>query len=227
MGQETYSLIQPLLERRGIRPSAAQQSHIERYAELVRHWNRGVNLVGDVERLYSRHILDCLMLETLPWPGGPQEILDAGSGAALPGMLMAIMHPRCHVVSLDTVAKKVTFQQMAAGALKLDNFEPRRQNVHRLAAEPEGRGAFGLVLVRALADLDTLLGLAADLLRPGGELWAMKGRKLAAEQAALRPETLERFEPGCATYPYEFSEVNTGGVIAVYRKREEPATGGR
>ncbi|MCZ6645863.1 MAG: 16S rRNA (guanine(527)-N(7))-methyltransferase RsmG [SAR324 cluster bacterium] len=226
MQQESYQLIEPMLHGKGVYPTAAQQARIERFVELIVHWNRSINLVGDVERIYSRHILDCLMLEALPWPEGALEILDTGSGAGLPGVLVAVMHPLCQVTSLDTVSKKATFQQVAAHDLQLDNFTPRRMDVHSLAAG-EGQGRYDLMLARAMAGLDTLLGLGAELLRPGGRLWAMKGAKLEAEQKALRPEWLESFEPDCERFDYEFPEFGGGGVIAMYRKRAEAPTAAR
>jgi 16S rRNA (guanine527-N7)-methyltransferase len=184
-----------------------------------------MNLVGDAERLYSRHLLDCLMLETLPWPPPPLEILDVGSGAGLPGIVAAVMHSDCRVVSVESVAKKVTFQRVAAQALALENFLPRQENIHRLAEASEERGRYDLMLARAFSELKTLLELGAALLRPGGELWAMKGVRLAEEQAALPADVLRPFQAEPVLHPYAFPEPGGSGVVAVYRKLERPPTG--
>lgn len=218
MPGETFSDIAPLLAREGIALTAAQVRRLERFAALLGHWNQRINLTGERERLFSRHLLDCLMLARLPLPPGATAALDIGSGAGLPGLVVALLHPQCRVTSVDSAAKKISFQQVAAAELGLENFAPLRDDVHRLAAG-EGAGRFDLVMARAFASLPVLLGLAEKLLRPGGVLWAMKGRRLAQEQAALTPAVLAPFETEPLTCPYEFPQVDLGGVLAVYRKK--------
>lgn len=215
---DNLELIEPVLRAKGIRLNARQRLRIDRYAELLLHWNRGINLVGDAERLYSRHLLDCLLLLAAPWPAQARRVLDVGSGAGLPGLVLAAMRADLRVDSLETVAKKVTFQQVAATALDLDNFAPMRRDVYRLAEAPEGRGAYDVVIARAFAGLRELLELAAILLRPGGQLWAMKGRKLAEEQARLPPGLCARFETPPTEFRYEAPQLGTGGVTAIYTK---------
>ncbi len=161
VGGESFALIEPVLARQGVHLDARRRDGVVRFAELIAHWNRGINLVGNVERLYSRHLLDCLMLATLPWPVGAVEIVDVGAGAGLPGIVVALLHPECRVHGLETVAKKVTFQQVAASALELDNYLPRRQDAHRHARSPDGRGRYDVVLARAFAGLESLLDVIA------------------------------------------------------------------
>lgn len=215
---ENLELIEPVLRAKGIRLSAAQRLRIDRYAELLLRWNRGINLVGDAERLYSRHLLDCLLLLAAPWPAEARRVLDVGSGAGLPGLVLAAMRADLRVDSLETTAKKVTFQQVAAAALNLDNFVPMRRDVYQFAETPEGRGAYDVVIARAFAGLSELLELSVTLLRPGGQLWAMKGRKLAEEQAELSPGLRSRFETPPAEFRYEAPQLGTGGVTAIYTK---------
>lgn len=215
---ENLELIEPVLRAKGIRLSAPQRLRIDRYAELLLRWNRGINLVGDAERLYSRHLLDCLLLLAAPWPAEARRVLDVGSGAGLPGLVLAAMRADLRVDSLETTAKKVTFQQVAAAALDLDNFVPMRRDVYQFAEAPEGRGAYDVVIARAFAGLSELLELSVTLLRPGGQLWAMKGRKLAEEQAELSPGLRSRFETPPAEFRYEAPQLGTGGVTAIYTK---------
>ena len=218
-GAENFDLIEPVLNAGGIRLSDFQRRRIDRYVELLLHWNRSINLVGDAHRIYSRHLLDCLMLCSLPWPEDGVDVLDIGSGAGLPGIVVAVMRSGARVISLDSVARKITFQQVAAAALELDNFVPRRGDVHQLAGSAEGRGASDIILARAFAELDVLMGLAARLLRPGGQLWAMKGRRLAEEQAALSDALRSQFEPSAREFPYDVPELGVGSVTVVYSKK--------
>jgi 16S rRNA (guanine527-N7)-methyltransferase len=211
--------ILPLLEQRGVTLRGGEQERIATLVDLLERWNRRINLTGARTRaqLLVRHVLDSLMVETLPWPAQAQEAVDVGSGAGLPGLLLALRHPQCRVTSVETVAKKIAFQTEAARTLGLANFVPLRRDVFALARE-EGRHAFPLMVVRAFAELSVLLPLAADLLCPGGQLWAFKGAQAPREEAALTPELLAPFEP-VRRHPYRFDAVDWGGVILVYRKR--------
>ena len=221
---EYFALIEPVLARHGIVLDSGQSSRLQRYAELLHHWNRRINLIGDGERIYSRHLLDCLMLCAAPWPESALEILDVGSGAGLPGMVVAIMQPQRRITSIESVGKKVTFQQVAAADLGLQNFVPLRRDVHELARSEDGQGAYDVVLARAFAGLGNLLQLAGELLVEGGELWAMKGRKLDEEKAALPPELRLRFEAEPSEIRYDAPELGVGGVTAIYRKKIPIAT---
>jgi 16S rRNA (guanine527-N7)-methyltransferase len=223
MPQPALASLIPLLKQHGIGLSEPEQAAIVSLVELLERWNRHIALTGARDRgqILIRHILDSLMAETLPWPPssltGPVELADVGSGAGLPGLLLALRHPDCRVTSLDTVAKKITFQTEAARVLGLGNFLPLRRDVFDFAAT-EGRHRFHVVTARAFAELKVLLPLALELLRPGGELWAYKGAKAEEEEAEVPVEDRVAFDP-VRRYPYRFDAVDWGGVILVYRKR--------
>jgi 16S rRNA (guanine527-N7)-methyltransferase len=170
-------------------------------------------------------VLDGLMLGTLPWPAGAREVIDIGSGAGLPGIVLAVLHPECRVVSVERVAKKITFQQVARERLGLDNFLPLRADVRALAGAkppPDVAGAalpraFDLAVARAFARLDELLALARVLLVPGGTLWAMKGRRLELEQAQVSQQLRDAFMPEAPVLSYDFPEFGVGGRVVTYR----------
>lgn len=220
----------PVLERQGIDVPPARRSALDRYAALLLTWNRRINLVGarTPEDLYLRHLLDCLMVEAVPRPATPLSWLDVGAGAGLPAVSLALAYPADTVTAVDTVAKKVTFVQHAARTLGLANLYPQRRDVHAMArdaaAEPAG-ARFDRLIARAFAELDVLLGLGSALLRPGGELWAMKGRRLAAEQAAVSPAHRSAYAAEVPTFAYTLPDGGEG-TIAVYRRLHTPhATG--
>jgi len=209
----------PLLDQRGIALTELEEAAIITLVELLERWNRRINLTAarDREQILIRHVLDSLMAETLTWPAEPVELVDVGSGAGLPGLLLALRHPQSRVTSLDTIAKKITFQVEAARSLGLKNFVPVRRNVFEFA-QSDGKHRFHVMTARAFAELAALLPLAADLLRPGGELWAFKGAHAPEEEAAVPASALEAFEP-VQRHPYRFEAVDWGGVILAYRKR--------
>jgi len=220
---DDLALIEPHLAAQGITVPPAAWERIGRYVSLLERWNRRINLTAHRTRrdLVVRHVLDCLMLERLPAPAGPCRVADLGSGAGLPGLLLALLHPDWQVTSVERAGKKVAFQQVAAQELGLANFTPLRADVRALAAG-EGRGAYDVVVARAFAALGELLAVAAGLLRPGGSCWAMKGPRLATEQAAVPADVRAAFAPEVATFPYRFAELDLGGVVAVYRRASGP-----
>lgn len=202
----------------GLTLTPEQRDRVRAYAALLLHWNRRINLVGtqDAHELWRRHLLDCLMLQRLPWPPETRQAVDLGAGAGLPGVLVAILHPACRVVCVERTAKKITFQQVVRQELGLDNLEPLRADV---ATMPVPAGGFDLAMARALAELGRLLDWSRRLLRPGGVLWAMKGRRLAQEQAAIVPAVAADFLPRPHILRYQLPEAEDEGVVAVYTRR--------
>ncbi|MDH4248563.1 MAG: 16S rRNA (guanine(527)-N(7))-methyltransferase RsmG [Deltaproteobacteria bacterium] len=220
MGREGWALIAPVLAREGIGVSPEQRTRLERYVELLLHWGRRINLTAarDPQTVFTRHILDALMLERLPWPQPAARWVDLGAGGGFPGMVFAVMHPELQVTAVETVAKKITFLQQTARELGLAHYHPLRMDAQKFADSAQGAGTFDVVLARAFADLETVLDLGARLVRPGGEVWAMKGQRLAEEQQRLSGPVRKVFNPQPKLYAYEFPEWSGEGVVAVYRR---------
>ena len=161
-------------------PAARQLDQLVRYIELLCRWNRVYNLtaVRKPADMIPRHLLDSLSI--LPW-AGQGELLDAGSGAGLPGVPLAIMRPDLEVTLLDSVGKKVRFLRKVRRELQLNNIQPVRQRLETLSHA----GGFDTVVSRALSSLAEFAALARHLLRPDSRLLAMKGHLPADEMAAL------------------------------------------
>jgi len=189
------------------------------YAELLQHWTRGINLTASetLEEILERQVLDCLMADRLPWQGDSLAAVDIGSGAGLPGLVLAIQHPRWAMTTLERVAKKVTFQREAVRVLGLANVTVRREDAAQYAAG-EGCGRYDVALARAYADLARTLPVAAGLLHTGGVLRTYKGRKLAQERAAIPRDIRALFgsEPREAGYGIPHSEV--AGIVVEFRR---------
>ncbi|HYZ64325.1 MAG TPA: 16S rRNA (guanine(527)-N(7))-methyltransferase RsmG [Acetobacteraceae bacterium] len=150
------------------------------YAELLARWTQRINLVsrGDAAQIWGRHVLDSLRLLPLIPPGTSRGI-DLGSGAGLPGLVLAVASG----ITFDLVEsdrRKAAFLMEAArvtGAPVLVHAE----RIERLDLEPAP-----LVTARALAPLDALLGLAAPHLAPGGTALFPKGEQAGDEIEAAR-----------------------------------------
>jgi len=163
----------------GLCPDAAQQDQLLDYLELLRRWNRVCNLTAIKPRDYVPwHVADSL--SALPRLRG-DTLLDIGTGAGLPGLVLAIACPGRHCTLVDANAKKIRFCRHVVAELGLANV-----TVHHGRAEgPDLPAAFDTVISRATFKLARLVPLAKLKLRPGGRLLAMKGRYPQEELQAL------------------------------------------
>jgi 16S rRNA (guanine527-N7)-methyltransferase len=156
----------------------------ERYAELLATDGVIRGLIGprETERIWDRHLLNCAVVaELLPEHG---ELVDIGSGAGLPGVVLAILRPSLHVVLLEPLLRRSVFLAECVDALGLANATVVRARAEENAAK---QIKADIATARAVAPLDRLAGWARGVLRPGGELLAIKGESAEAELAAARP----------------------------------------
>jgi 16S rRNA (guanine527-N7)-methyltransferase len=175
----------------GIELSDGQAAQLLDYLELIGKWTKVYNLtaVRDPGEMLTQHILDSLAV--VPplrrhAAGRAVRVLDVGSGAGLPGIVIAICCPDVQVDCIDTVAKKAAFIQQAAGALRLPNLRGLHGRVEQVT-EP-----YDVVSSRAFASLADFVNWSARALAPDGVWLAMKGRRPDAEIAEL-PPTAEMF----------------------------------
>lgn len=124
------------------------------------------------EDAIDRHIADGLTGLLVPAVASAERLVDIGTGAGVPALVLAAARPDCEVTALDTVGRKVAWTLACAERMGLTNV----RGVHaRAEAWPEGLGQFDVVTARAVAQLGVLLEYAAPLLRPDGCLVAWKG----------------------------------------------------
>jgi 16S rRNA (guanine527-N7)-methyltransferase len=175
----------------GIELSDGQAAQLLDYLELIGKWTKVYNLtaVRDPGEMLTQHILDSLAV--VPplrrhAAGRAVRVLDVGSGAGLPGIVIAICCPDVQVDCIDTVAKKAAFIQQAAGALRLPNLRGLHGRVEQVT-EP-----YDVVSSRAFASLADFVNWSSRTLAPDGVWLAMKGRRPDAEIAEL-PPTAEMF----------------------------------
>lgn len=153
---------------------------VERYVALLADAGVERGLIGPREapRLWDRHVLNCLAVAS----GIPQgsRVADLGSGAGLPGLVLALGRPDLSVTLVEPLLRRTTFLEEAVAALGLDSVSVVRGR----AEELHGEARFDVVTARALAPLSRLLGWAMPLVLPGGVLLAMKGSSARDEIAA-------------------------------------------
>ena len=161
------------------------------YLDLLQKWTRVYNLtaVRDPAEMLTHHLLDSLsVVAPLRRHIGEQStwLLDVGSGAGLPGAVIAICCPQVRVDCVDSVAKKAAFIQQAAATLKLANLRGLHSRVENLS------GPYDVVTSRAFASLRDFVAWSARLLAEEGVWLAMKGKQPDDEIAAL-PHEVEVF----------------------------------
>jgi len=155
-----------------------------RYAELLATDGVTRGLIGprETDRLWERHLLNCAVVaELLPEHG---KLVDIGSGAGLPGVVLAMLRPSLSVVLLEPLLRRSVFLSECIAELGLSNATVLRGRAGDKAA---AQLRADVATARAVAPLDRLVGWAAQLLRPGGELLAIKGQSAAEELAAAKP----------------------------------------
>jgi 16S rRNA (guanine527-N7)-methyltransferase len=153
------------------------------YLRLLTKWNQTYNLtaIHDPWAMVTQHLLDCLAM--LPYVPEKQNarLLDVGSGAGLPGMVLAIARSDLHCALLDSNGKKTRFLTQAKIELKLPNVEV----VQARAEEYRAAQPFDCIVSRAVGTLVELVAQTRHLLASGGQWLAMKGARPEAELAAL------------------------------------------
>ena len=157
----------------GIPVSDEMIAAFRKYYELLTERNRVMNLtaIEGEENVARLHFLDCGSLLRYGDPSG-QKVLDVGSGAGFPGLVLKILCPSMELTLLDSQRKRTDFQQDVVDALGLENV----RCLHGRAEEmTQMRGHFDLVISRAVAKLSILNELCMPLVRVGGHFVAMKG----------------------------------------------------
>lgn len=163
------------------------------YAKLLAGPGVKRGLIGpaEAERIWDRHLVNSgLAAELLPAAEAeasaearPIRVADLGSGAGLPGIVLAILRPDVSVVLVEAMARRAAFLAECAAELGLCNVEVRRARAEELAGKVEA----DVVTSRAVAPLDRLAVLSAGLCRPGGLVLAIKGASANAELERARP----------------------------------------
>jgi 16S rRNA (guanine527-N7)-methyltransferase len=160
----------------------------EQFVDLLAEHGVARGLIGprEVERIWDRHVLNSAVIAELIPPDA--RVVDVGSGAGLPGIPLAIVRPDLRVELLEPMARRVAWLGEIVDALGLDATVVRGR-----AEEGHIRRALGdadVVTARAVAPLAKLAGWCLPLLRPGGQMLALKGAsvddELARDAAAVR-----------------------------------------
>lgn len=156
--------------------SVEQRAKLDEYAKLLKNWNPRINLVAPatLADLEERHLKDSAQL--VPHiPQEPTTLLDVGSGAGLPGLILAMLLPQHQVTLAERDKRKAAFLRTAVFSLKLTNVTIHDDDVSLI------KNQYGIITCRAWASLADILTLTSPLLAPQGHWLLLKGRAFHEE----------------------------------------------
>lgn len=156
--------------------SGAQYSQLEKYYELLCDWNKKMNLtaITDVQGVAVKHFADSLSLLNFADIKEGARIIDVGTGAGFPGVVLKIARPDINLTLLDSLNKRLVFLSEVLSALGL-NAELVHSRAEDGAKKGELRESFDLAVSRAVARLNVLGEYCLPYVKPGGKFTAMKG----------------------------------------------------
>ena len=162
-----------------------RQEEIRAFAQFLTTAGIERGLIGprEGERIWERHIFNCLPVTQLL----PQNasLFDIGSGAGLPGIVIALARPDLKVTLIEPLERRVEFLKEATDGLGIDVIRGRAQDVKKSA---------DYVTARAVAPLEKLKKISWHMVKTGGALLAMKGESAAAEMVGVKNAVLHEIE---------------------------------
>jgi len=179
---EARDLLETGLVSLDLRVSATARSQLIHYLEILTTWNTTYNLtaIREPNAMVVRHLLDCLAL--LPMLDG-RRLADVGSGAGLPGLVVAIARPRIEAILIESNRKKAAFLRHANRELRLTNVRIIQERVEQWVPN----NGFDIVTARAFAKITDCIRTSEHLLMSNGRFVLMKGVDPVEELADLPP----------------------------------------
>lgn len=152
--------------------TAEQMDLLIRFAQMLLEWNQRFNLtaITDPEEVAVKHFIDSMAaIAHIPETG---SLLDIGSGGGFPGLVIAIFRPSVSITSIDSVRKKISFQQHLIRTLNLSSARALHTRAENL---PEENMRYDVIVSRALGSLDMFLKLSLPMLSEEGRVVAYRG----------------------------------------------------
>ena len=153
---------------------------LKKYADLLVEWNEKINLTAilDPEGIAVKHFLDCLYIfKYVDIPEGA-SIIDVGTGAGFPGVVMKIARPDIKLTLMDSLQKRINFLDNLCGELGLEvtTIHSRAEDI-----KAEQRESYDFAVARAVANMRVLSEYCIPFVKVGGSFIAMKGSSAAEE----------------------------------------------
>ena len=180
------------LNKLNINPSEEELNKLEKYAELLIEYNKKFNLtaITKLEEIYLKHFYDSLTLIKVIDLDKELKVLDIGTGAGFPGIVLKIFYPKLELTLLDSNNKKITFLNEVTKELGLEKLKCIHGRAEELSKE--FREYFDIVTSRAVASLRILTELAVPYTKVNGYFIALKGK--AEEELKEAESTIKKLD---------------------------------
>ena len=171
------SLISEGLDELGYENDPLLIEKLEIYLATLKKWNRVYNLtaIDEDSEIIVKHFLDSLSVNQ--YIQHSERILDVGTGAGFPGLILALFNPKKSFVLVDGVSKKISFLQEMIGKLNLKNVIAVHAKVEQYIVAEQ----FDMIISRAFADIKKMIKLTNHLMKDDGRFIAMKGPDVMSE----------------------------------------------
>ncbi len=156
------------------------------YGNLLLSWNEKINLtaITDPEEVLYKHFYDCILFLKHIKPQKGDSLVDVGTGAGFPGLVLKIMRPDLQVTLLDSLNKRLVFLNDVIEKTGLQGVRTLHMRAEDAGKSPLHREKYDIACARAVASLPALTEYCLPLVKKGGSFVAMKGASAAEEAAA-------------------------------------------
>lgn len=163
--------------------SESQLDQFIAYKNLLQEWNEKMNLTAITEdrEVITKHFLDCMTIHKALDMNTDYKVIDIGTGAGFPGLVIKIAFPHVKVVLVDALKKRLNFLETVISELGLTQIECVHARAEDLGKNKAYREAFDICASRAVANLAVLSEYTLPFVKVGGYLIALKGQKLEEE----------------------------------------------
>lgn len=171
------------------KPTKNQINQLDQYASLIKKYNQVMNLTGidEYQEVYLKHFYDSMLIKPILDQLDYNNIADLGSGAGLPGIVLAIMYPDKQIFLIEPITKRANFLKIVVETLALENVVV----INKRMEEVEEK--FDIIVSRAVANLNILLELSIPFLNKDGYLIALKGNN-GKNEADLATGAMEKLD---------------------------------
>ena len=224
MTDELKNTLTHSLAALGLKPPADAVEKLSLYCDLLLEQNQVMNLtaITDPAEVVHHHFLDSAALLPAKVLHG-KHIIDVGTGAGFPGVVLKILDPTMKVTLLDSLGKRVNWLTGLCERLELENITCLKGRAEELSRTPEHREQYDAAVSRALASMPVLSELCLPFVKQGGLFLAMKSNKTDEEIDAARSiiGTLGGESPFVMDYRLP-GEENYRRIVTVYKKTSTP-----
>ncbi len=199
--------IAPLCEEFGVILDGEKINKLNLYGNLLLEWNEKINLtaITEPQDVLIKHFYDCILfLKNVNVPKNAR-LIDVGTGAGFPGLVLKIVRPDLKVTLLDSLNKRIVFLNDVISKCELQNIEAIHSRAEEGGKNVKYREQFDFATARAVASMPTLLEYCTPFVKLGGSFVSMKGPSAADEvalcQNAMRILNVNKPDIICETLP--------------------------